>query len=136
MARKNERNELTYQRIAAVNNMLSGVTLEHIMKLKGGHIRYSVYIDAPYMNADITDLELSARAQNGLLRARYRTIKEVVEAIQCNDDLKGIRGMGSKSSEEIMLGIFLYQFHCLAKEKRQLWLEDMLRINGISNCVE
>lgn len=135
MAKDKSMSEAMMLQVMAVNDMLGGITLEDIKVLKGGRIKFSVYTDADYMNADITALELGTRPMNGLLRKGYRTVKELVDNIQNNDDLKSIRGMGAKSCEEIMLSIFLYQFRCLPKERQEYWLSEFLKLNGITRIV-
>jgi|GEM_PF-1646803 len=120
-----------YLQVMAVNDMLGGITLEDIKLLNGGHIKFSVYPKAEYMNVDLMALELTTRPYNGLKRKGYKTVAEVVEGIETNADIKGIRGMGDKSCEEVMLSLFLYQFRCLPKERQRAWLDEVLRLNGI-----
>jgi len=122
-----------YEKIVReVNDNLGGITLEDVKIIGRGHIKYMVYPDAEYMMEDLNCLELSVRATNGLRRAGYRSVSDVLKVVSCNDDLATVRQLGKKSIEEIMLGIFLYQYVSLAPEKREEYLKEMLKLNGIS----
>lgn len=121
-----------YEKIVAeINDSFGFITLEDIKSFGKGHIKYIVYPNAEYMKEDISALELSVRATNGLRRAGYHSVSDVANAVSCNDDLARIRQLGKKSVEEIMLGIYLFQYISLAKEKRNWYLKEMLNLNGI-----
>lgn len=134
MKKDNSMTEAMMLLVAEVNDMLGGITLEDIKVLRKGRIRFSVYPEAKYMDVDISALEITTRPINGLHRVGYMKIKDLLGNPNISNDLKNIRGMGNKSCEEIMLGIFLYQFRSLKKEQQEIWLQEVLELNGITTA--
>ena len=117
------------KKIMRINDDLPGVTLDDLRTINRGHIRYTVYPHEDYMKEDISALELSVRSTNGLKRAGYRDVESLASAVSCNADLAGIRSLGRKSIEEIMLGLFLYQYESLKEERKKSYINDLLRLN-------
>ena len=91
-----------------IMNLVPTINFKEI-KEKSGKLRFPMYINQTLMETDLEVLELSMRASNSLHRAGYRTIGELVEAIESGDDLKNIRNCGTKSIDEIMGKLFWYQ---------------------------
>ena len=72
------------------------------IKKKRGKLRFPIYINEKIRTTELETLELSVRSSNCLHRAGYKTIGELVEAIESSDDLRKIRNCGARSIDEIM----------------------------------
>lgn len=92
--------------------------------------RFPVYMGTEFMNADIEALELSVRANNCLHRAGFRTVGDLVEQIESDDDLNRIRNCGKTSKTEIMLSLICFQYELLNSERRKKYVA---RINELNN---
>ena len=101
-----------------------------IKERRGGKLRYPIYINEKIRTTEIDALELSVRSSNCLHRAGYKTIGELVEAIESREDLKKIRNCGAKSIDEIMEQLFCYQYRQLDRAQRIKYIEKILRLNG------
>lgn len=100
-----------------------------IKKRRGGKLRYPIYINDKLMETELEALELSVRSSNCLYRAGYRTIGQLVEAIESRDDLKKIRNCGTKSVDEILEQLFCYQYSQLANERKIGYIRKVLELN-------
>ena len=101
-----------------------------IKKRRGGKLRYPIYINQKLRTTELEALELSARSSNCLHRAGYKTIGELVEAIESSEDLKKIRNCGAKSIDEIMEQLFCYQYCQLDRPQKIKYIEKVLKLNG------
>ena len=101
-----------------------------IKKRRGGKLRYPIYINEKLRTTELDALELSVRASNSLHRAGYKTIGELVEAIESSEDLKKIRNCGAKSIEEIMEQLFCYQYCQLEVPQKIKYINKVLKLNG------
>ena len=113
------------------NDRPEGLTWEEKIRGCGNSFRFPIYLSERLMNADLSELELSARSYNCLKRCGYRTVGELVESIECQSDLKQIRNLGRKSAPDIMIQLFLYQYQILRPERRERYLRRVLELNGI-----
>ena len=100
-----------------------------IKKRKSGKLRYPVYINEKLRNTDLEALELSVRSSNSLHRAGYKTIADLVEAIDSSEDLKWIRNCGAKSMDEIMEQLFCYQYCQFDTEQKIKYINKVLELN-------
>lgn len=100
-----------------------------IKKRRSGKLRYPIYINEKLRSADIEALDLSVRATNCLHRAGYRTIGELVEAIESSEDLRRLRNCGTKSVDEIMQHIFCYQYNQLDTPQKIKYIHQVLECN-------
>lgn len=70
----------------------------------------------------IDDLNLGARASNGLKRAQIKTVDDLLEI--SNADLRKMRNMGVKSVKEIKNAVLNYSYdHMSEKQKNEFWKE-------------
>ena len=104
---------------------------EQLCRLCPGSLRFPVYADAGYMQADIEALELSVRSYNCLKRAGFVTVRDLLKSIHGREDLFRIRNCGKRSVEEIMLHLFRYQIMCLRPESRGEYLQEVRELNGL-----
>ena len=116
---------------AVLNEIMSLVPTVNFkdIKEKTGKLRFPMYINQSLMETDLEVLELSIRASNSLHRAGYRTIGELVEAIESGDDLKNIRSCGTKTIDEIMGKLFYYQYSLVDGTKKAEYIKRLLELN-------
>ena len=105
--------------------------MEVLVKERGEHFRYPVYMSGAFMNTALEDMELSARAQHCLQRAGFKTIGDVVSRIEGRADLLKIRNMGKLSANEVMVSLCCFQFSMLDEEKKQRYVKRIVELNGI-----
>lgn len=105
--------------------------LAALIKTKKSTIKYPVYITKTLNETDLEVLDLSVRANNGLRRAGYMSVGELMDSIDGIADLKRIRGMGEKTAQEIMYKLYLYQYEVLKPERQTKFLFDVAKMNGI-----
>lgn len=115
--------------IAQINEYLGNTTLEGLRRKNNYKIKFPVYLTLRFYSRSIDYLELSTRPYNGLMRAGFKTIGQLVDNITTSEDLSRIRGMGQLSIQEIMLHIFLYQFSSLPEEKRKGYIKRFKELN-------
>ena len=100
-----------------------------IKKERGGKLVFPIYITDALMTTDLEALELSPRSSNCLHRAGFKTVGELVLAINGPDDLKKIRNCGAKSVNEIMEQLFCYQYCQLGTERKVRFIKRVLEMN-------
>lgn len=102
-----------------------------IKKRRGGRLRFPIFINEKLRVTDLEALELSVRSINCLHRVGYRTIGDLVEAIESSEDLKKIRNCGAKSIDEIMENLFCYQYCQIDVSGRINYINNVLELNNI-----
>lgn len=112
-----------------IMNLAPNVKFKEI-KERRGKLRFPMYINHALMETNLEVLELSMRSSNCLHRAGYRTIGELVEAIECADDLKKIRNCGVKSIDEIMGSLFCYQYSLIPINDKVKFINRVLQLNN------
>ena len=100
-----------------------------IKRRRGGKLRYPIYINEKLKSTELEALELSVRSSNCLHRAGYKTIGELVEAIESSEDLKRIRNCGAKSIDEIMEQLFCYQYSQFDTPQKIKYINKVLELN-------
>ena len=112
-----------------ITKLVPDVDLVAIKKNRGGKLRFPVYINETLKTTDLEALDLSVRSNNCLHRAGYRTIGDLVEAVDSSDDLKRIKNCGSKSVNEIMEKLFCYQYRQMCKENKLKYIRRVVELN-------
>lgn len=112
-----------------ISKLVPNADLEEIRERRNGQMRFPIYINDKLNATEIEALELSVRSGNCLHRAGYRTIGELVEAIDGREDLKKIRNCGSKSIDEIMEQLFCYQYGLLDQGQKIRYITRVLELN-------
>jgi len=105
---------------------LDGVSLHH---KKGARFNFPIYYNKELEQTPIDALDLSVRAYNCLKRAGFDHIGELALATSDGDILKKIRNCGTKSANEIMEHMFIYQYEILSPEKKEKFLRDVIMMN-------
>lgn len=112
-----------------MNSQLKGETISQIKKRRGGKIKFPVYYKEAFIGADLGELELSVRAYNGLRRAGFQKVGDLVEGISGIDDLARIRNLGQKSIEEIMMKLFIFHYSTVKPEKQIAYMDRVAELN-------
>lgn len=99
------------------------------IKKRRGKLRFPIYINEKLRAAELDTLELSVRSSNCLHRAGYKTIGELVEAIEGSDDLRKIRNCGARSINEIMEKLFCYQYCQLDTSQKIKYINKVMELN-------
>lgn len=114
-----------------IMSLVPTANLAEIKKRRGGKLRFPMYINTTLMETDLDALELSVRSSNCLHRAGYRTIGELVEAIESREDLMRIRNCGVRSIDEIMEQLFCYQYSQIANGRKIAYINKVMELNRI-----
>jgi len=112
-----------------VNSRLEDITLNELRAVNGGRIKFVIYETKDLDDIDIYELELSVRASNGLKRAGYLSVGQLVSGINSSEDLKKIRNLGEKSIKEIMSALFVFQYSRISTNKRDSYVKKLKEIN-------
>ena len=107
-----------------------GGSMMELIKKRGDHFKYPVYMNETFMNTNLEDLELSVRAYHCLQRAGYKTVGDLVSKIEGKADLLKIRNMGKLSANEVMMNLCCYQFSLLNEEKKQKYVKRIVELNA------
>ena len=114
-----------------MSKLVPGADFSGIRKRTGGNLRFPIYINENLYNTGLEALDLSARSSNCLHRAGYRTVGQLVEAIDSREDLKKIRNCGAKSIDEIMEQLFCYQYCLLDSNRKIKYINKIIEYNAI-----
>ena len=115
-----------------MNTNLEGITIEDILRSVQNKIRFRVYESNRFMGAGLESLDLSTRSYNCLKRAGHNTVGDIVNSISCGDDLKVIHNCGTKSIDEIMFQLFIYNYECLSSEMQKKYMTELIELNGMA----
>ena len=118
--------EEKYRTLKRIMNSMEGV---HLKDKHGGSFQFPLYMTETMENTGIESLELGVRSYNCLKRAGYSTIGQLAYAIVAGEELKKIRNCGTKSVQEIMERLFVYQYNILKPERRESFLRHVIEMN-------
>lgn len=122
MTKQNEK----YGMMKEIFNSIEGVDLH---EKKSGRFYYTMHLTPKMEEADIEALDLGVRAYNGLKRAGYNTVGQLVAGITSGEDIRRIRNCGVKSYSEIMERLFLYNLVNIQEGKREQFILDTIEKN-------
>lgn len=114
------------QKVMEIMNQVEGVDLH---EKKGGRFFFPMYVNKQMEETPIEALELGVRSYNCLKRAGFNSIAELAESTADRQVLTRIRNCGTKSVQEIMECMFLYQYQVLSPERRQEFLKTVVEMN-------
>lgn len=126
-----EKNVVAPRFMSTLEAISIATNMEEIRKRK--KYRFPVYMGKDFMNADLEVLELSVRSNNCLHRAGFRTVGELVEQVESDDDLKKIRNCGKTSVTEIMLSLICFQYELMDTDRRKKFVKRINELNGEQN---
>lgn len=115
--------------IQTISEGIGANKLSEIKRKHGGKLKFPVYYRADFIDSDLGELELSVRAYNGLRRAGFFTVRDLVDGIESQDDLSRIRNLGAKSVQEVMNKLFIYHYMTMKTEKQHAYLERLVELN-------
>ena len=125
MTKQNEK----YGMMKEIFNSIEGVDLH---EKKSGRFYYTMHLTPKMEEADIEALDLGVRAYNGLKRAGYNTVGQLVAGITSGEDIRRIRNCGVKSYSEIMERLFLYNLVNIQEGKREQFILDTIEKNRMA----
>lgn len=92
-------------------------------------VNYPVYLGREFMNSDLTALNLSVRSYNGLRRAGWKTVEDIINHIDSDHDLNKIRNLGKTSIQEIMTRLFEYNLSMLTPGEKGIYQKTYNKLN-------
>ena len=105
--------------------------MAELIKERGEHFRYPVYLSEAFMKTPIEDMELGVRAYNCLKRAGYQTIGDLISKIEGRADLQKIRNMGKLSANEVMVSLCCFQYSMLSEERKEKFVKRVVELNAM-----
>lgn len=91
----------------------------------GNAVNVSIPISEKDMDTDITELNLSVRAFNGLKRRGVTTVRDLVEIIE-NGELICVRNLGRLSVSQIKTIVLDYCYSQLTEFEKTAFFQDMI----------
>lgn len=111
-----------------VSKMAEGAKLSKALKLVYNKRNVVIPYDENNFDVSIMELKMSNRTTNALMRARLRTIGEVVEF--CNDyKITRVTNLGKQSGVEVMEAILNYCWNHMSEDERAAFLIDTVERN-------
>lgn len=111
-----------------VSKMAEGAKLSKALKLVYNKRNVSIPYNEESFNVSIMKLEMSHRATNALMRAKLRTIGEVVEF--CNNyKITTVTSLGKQSGIEVIEAVLNYCWNNLSEKERVDFLIDTVERN-------
>ena len=93
-----------------------------------------MYMTKEMMDAPIDVLDLGVRSYHCLMRAGYKTVGQVVEAVTSEEGIGGIRNCGKKSVREIKEQLFLFNYNCMDASRRDAYLQEVVLLNTVAGA--
>lgn len=122
-------NEDRNKTLAEMNEVIRRVGDARVKEKKGGKVRFLLHLTPSMRETPIDALDLSVRGYHCLKRAGYNTIGQLVESIEEGNELSRIRNCGKNTIQEIMIRLFLHQYHTLSENRREKYLLETVALN-------
>ena len=122
--------------IREMNRYLEGTTVEEVLLKNRKLFHFHVMFTNEQMEQGVDVLDLSQRAYNCLRRNNIYTLGDLVNGVKTNGEetskrrLLKFRNLGRKTSEEILLKMFYYQFIVLPEKRKNEYMQEVV----LSNC--
>ncbi len=88
----------------------------------GDNVHIKIPVTKSVCEMSISELELSVRSSNGLMRAGLDTVGKVIDVAMSENGLDDVRNLGKKSISEIKTALFLVGYSKLSsREKVEFW---------------
>lgn len=119
-----------------MNRYLEGTTVEEVLLKNRKLFHFHVMFTNEQMEQGVDVLDLSQRAYNCLRRNNIYTLGDLVNGVKTNGEetskrrLLKFRNLGRKTSEEILLKMFYYQFIVLPEKRKNEYMQEVV----LSNC--
>lgn len=111
-----------------VSNMKEGVTLSKAMKLVYTKRNVAIPFHAEIFDSSLDVLALSNRSENALMRAKARTIRDVLD-MYVEDKFNKVRNFGRGSQTELFEAILDYCWSNMDNDERTSFLIDTVERN-------
>ena len=102
-----------------------------VKEIRGAGFTVPVYMGEQLLNADIESLNLSVRSYNCLRKAGWNTVGDVLNSIDCWDDLEKIKNLGKNSRIEIRDRIIFYQKTLLTEAEYAAYASRVRELNKL-----
>ena len=99
------------------NRMLTGSRKKEVQSVDG---TVTFYMGQQLLDADISMMNLSVRAYNCLKRAGWDTVGDILNNIECWQDLLRVRNLGKTSAIEIINNLKDYQNSILTETEKSV----------------
>lgn len=98
-------------------------------------VYYPIYTGREFMESDLAALNMSVRSYNGLRRAGWKNVGELVDSIESEQDLARIRNLGKNSINEIMTKLVDYNKSLLTPGEMIVYRRKFNLLNGIDEAI-
>ena len=112
-----------------ISSIISKIDNLNLRESKSGCFKFPIYLNEELSKTSVEMLELSTRSSNGLKRAGIHSIGQLCEKVSSRKELNQIRNLGVKSANEIMDHLFAYQYNKLPDERKNEYIENVIRMN-------
>ena len=118
-----------------MNKYLKDTTIEEILLRRKELFHYKVYFSKVEMANDIDVLDLSPRSYNCLKRAGVHTVGDLINNFDTKPgatsrkQLRGLKNLGQKSADEILMNLFYYHFLTLPEKDRASYMKQLKNEN-------
>ncbi len=119
-----------------MNRYLDGTSIEEILLVNKKLFHFQVMFTNEQMEQGVDVLDLSQRAYNCLRRNSIYTLGDLVNGVETRGDetskrqLLRFRNLGRKTSEEILLKLFYYQFLVLSEKQKKAYMQMVIHSNN------
>ena len=119
-----------------MNRYLEGTSIEEILLVNKKLFHFQVMFTNEQMEQGVDALDLSQRAYNCLRRNNIYTLGDLVNGVETRGDetskkqLLRFRNLGRKTSEEILLKLFYYQFLVLSEKQKKAYMQMVIHSNN------
>lgn len=112
-----------------VSKMVNGATLSKALEAVYTKRNVRIPYKEEYCEKPVIEFELPRRTTNSLLRAKLRTIGDVIEFCE-EKKITDVSGLGKNSSIEVFEAILDYCWGKMSKNERTHFLIDTVERNG------
>lgn len=106
------------------------MTKNRVKEIHEDGVIHPVYLAKQFLDTEIEELNLTVRSFNCLRRMGWKTIGDVIDAIDCKHDLMRVRNLGRRSAEEIFYLIIDYHFKMLSADEKPIYQKLYDELNG------
>lgn len=103
--------------------------METLRAVFGKGCRIELGFTQTLCDTEVSQLDLSVRSYNALMRAGCHTVGDVITAIN-EDKLRGVRNLGIKSMAEIRAFIMEYGYSRLSERRKREFIRNLVKLNS------
>lgn len=102
-----------------------------VVEQNGRELAVEIPLDREFLAVPLSELNLSVRAYNGLMRAKIDTIDKLSETIMSEGGLQGIRNLGKTSIYEIKTVLLSESYNRLSDGMKTEFWGRVAEVNGL-----